>query len=112
MLRLSKISAGRAAWAAGPALLFAFAMLMASSSFAQSTDAQRTAAAQEALHSQMGDAAKDLTVRVAGGDASLSGWAYAPKDVREATYIVSKVPGIAHAYGAAVQTWTATDHSL
>ena len=83
----------------------------ATGSFAQSADTQIAEAAQKALSAQMGDAAKDLQVRVANGDATLSGWAHAPKDVPRAEYIVSTVPGVQHAYGIHVHTWVSTDPS-
>lgn len=82
----------------------------AHSSFAQGTDAQTTEAAQQALSAQIGDGGKDLRVKVTGGDAELSGWAQGPRDVKQAAYIVSKVPGISNAYSGAVHTWTTSDH--
>ena len=58
----------------------------------------------------MGEQAKDLTVTVdTQGVANVDGWAQQPKQIHQARYVVSKVPGVTQAYSAGVLTWSSTD---
>lgn len=73
-------------------------------------NAATAAAAQQTLQAEMGDLAKDLTVAVdTQGIANLDGWAKGPKQVDQARYIVSKVPGVTQAYSSGVLTWSTSD---
>lgn len=58
---------------------------------------------------QMGSEAKDLKVSVDQGTINLMGWVKGPREVNQARYIVSKLPGVEHAYSSGVRTWVATD---
>jgi osmotically-inducible protein OsmY len=80
----------------------------ASASFAQSAVAE---AAQQALATQMGDSAKDLTVDVQDGVAQLRGWTDSPSEVDKARYLVSKVPGVKQSYSIHVHTWSSDSNS-
>ena len=72
--------------------------------------AELAARAQQALVADMGEQARDIAVTVdQDGVATLQGWARQPRDVAQARYVVSRVPGIHQAYGSAVHTWSSTD---
>ncbi len=73
------------------------------------TSTNLNAAAQSAMQTALGERAKDLTVTVSQGVASIQGWALQPHDVDVARYVVSKVPGVTQAYSSGARTWTATD---
>lgn len=96
------------------AIALALAALGMSSATAAETqgNADVAATAQQALSTQMGDAAKDLKVTVnKKGIATLTGWAQGPREVNKARYIVSKVPGVKKAYSARVRTSLETDEN-
>lgn len=77
---------------------------------AQANDtAKLNAAAQTAMQTALGERAKDLTVTVSQGVATIQGWALQPHDVDVARYVVSKVPGVTQAYSGGARTWTTTD---
>lgn len=89
-----------------PIAILVLAIGLAGAAHAATTEA---ATAQQTLQTAMGDKAKDLTVSVTDGVATLQGWAQQPSDVDQARYIVSKVPGITQAYSTQVHTWTTTN---
>lgn len=77
---------------------------------AQADDtAKLTAAAQAAIQTALGERAKDLTVTVSQGVATVQGWALQPHDVDVARYAVSQVPGVTQAHSSGAHTWTTTD---
>jgi osmotically-inducible protein OsmY len=61
------------------------------------------------LVEKMGDSARDLAVRVEQGTVNLSGWARGPREVHQARYLISKLPGVERAYSSEVRTWLTTD---
>ncbi|AOW14803.1 hypothetical protein LPB72_20435 [Hydrogenophaga crassostreae] len=91
-----------------PLAILVLAIGLAGAAHAQTATTEGVAA-QQALQTAMGDKAKDLTVSVTNGVASLQGWAQQPSDVDQARYIVSKAPGITQAHSTQVHTWTTTN---
>lgn len=75
----------------------------------QSAPNPNIANVEQALALGMGEKAKDLVVSVAQGTVNLSGWAQGPREVHQARYLASKVPGIQRAYSSGVRTWVTTD---
>jgi phage I-like protein len=91
-----------------PLAILVLAIGLAGAAHAQTANTE-SATAQQALQTAMGDKAKDLTVNVSNGVATLQGWAKQPSDVDQARYIVSKSPGITQAYSTQVHTWNSTN---
>lgn len=92
-------------------LAAAMAIAFAPASFAQSAatpapDSSTADVAEQALNAQMGDAAKDLDVKVKDGIANISGWAESSAQVDKARTIVSKIPGVTKSYSSQVNTWS------
>jgi hypothetical protein len=51
------------------------------------------------------------TVLHTQGTVNLSGWVHGPREVHQARYLVSKLPGVERAYSSGVRTWVATDQT-
>jgi osmotically-inducible protein OsmY len=66
-------------------------------------------AVQQALVEKMGDKAKELSVTVDQGTVNLSGWVHGFREVHQARYLASKLPGVERAYSSGVRTWVTTD---
>ena len=91
-----------------PLAILVLAIGLAGAAQAQSTDTEAKAA-QQALQTTMGAKAKDLTVTVANGVATLKGWAQQPSDVEQARYIVGQTAGVTQAQSSQVHTWNTTN---
>jgi osmotically-inducible protein OsmY len=61
-------------------------------------NADLAGAVQTALDSNLGDAAKKLTVTSEGSNVTLHGWAQGPREESKARYVASQVPGVVNAY--------------
>jgi hypothetical protein len=77
--------------------------------FSQAMSYPTPMAVQQALVEKMGDKAKELSVTVDQGTVRLSGWVHGPREVHQARYLVSKLPGVERAYSSGVRTWVTTD---
>jgi hypothetical protein len=93
----------------GLAWLSLVAAALPNVSFSQTAPVPTPATVQQHLVEKMGDSARDLAVRVEQGTVNLSGWARGPREVHQARYLISKLPGIERAYSSEVRTWLATD---
>ena len=79
--------------------------------FSETVTHPSAASVQQILAEKMGAKAKDLSVTVDQGTVNLSGWAQGPREVHQARYLVSKLPGVERAYSSGVRTWVATDQT-
>jgi len=77
--------------------------------FSETVPYPTAASVQQVLVEKMGAKAKDLSVTVDQGTVNLSGWAKGPREVHQARYLVSKLPGVERAYSSGVRTWVTTD---
>lgn len=91
------------------ALLAVVATLGAPCAFAETMPTPSAAMVEQVLQDKMGEAAKDLTATVEQGTVNLSGWAYGPREVHQARYLASQIPGVQRAYSSLVRTWVSTD---
>jgi osmotically-inducible protein OsmY len=78
------------ALATGPFLL--------ASSMAATADEALAEAVHTALTTQLGRAAKDVTVSANNGTVLLSGWTQGPISEGKARYVTSTVPGVTRTY--------------
>jgi hypothetical protein len=93
----------------GATLLAVVATTLPNPGHSQTTPYPTPATVQQVLMEKMGDKAKDLTVTVEQGTVSLRGWAHGPREVHQARYLASKLPGVERAYSGGVRTWVASD---
>ncbi len=82
---------------------------LATPGFAQTMAYPSASAVQQVLAEKMGDKAKELVVSVDQGTVNLSGWVHGPREVHQARYLVSKLPGVERSYSSGVRTWVTTD---
>ena len=91
------------------AILAVVATTFSGSVISQSAPYPTAETVQQALVEKMGDKAKALSVTVDQGTVRLSGWVHGPREVHQARYLVSKIPGVERAYSSGVFTWVTTD---
>ncbi|WP_367847354.1 BON domain-containing protein [Rhodoferax sp. WC2427] len=84
--------------AASTLLAIAAGPLLMASSMAATPDEALAETVQTALATQLGRAAKDVTVSVNNGTVVLHGWTQGPGTEGKARYIASTVPGVTRAY--------------